>query len=77
MQTTVLFFGLLAEVTGTERIELQNVKDTNALIEILTQQYPSLLNKKYRIAVNKKLISINQSLSTGDTIALLPPFAGG
>ena len=77
MKITVLFFGILAEATGTEKIELQKVPDTNALIEILTQQHPSLLTKKYRIAVNKKLITGNQALTTGDTIALLPPFAGG
>lgn len=77
MKTTVLFFGMLAEATGTDKMEVENLTDTNALIDYLIKKYPLLKNKTYRIAVNKKLITGKEALSEGDTIALLPPFAGG
>jgi molybdopterin synthase sulfur carrier subunit len=77
MKTTMLFFGLLAEATGTDKSEVENITDTDTLIDYLIKKYPLLNNKTYRIAVNKKLITSKEQLNEGDTIALLPPFAGG
>lgn len=77
MKTTILFFGMLAEVTGTDKVEVENLSDTDTLIDYLIKKYPLLKNKTYRIAVNKKLITGKEALNEGDTIALLPPFAGG
>lgn len=77
MKTTILFFGMLAEATGTEKAEVDNITNTNTLLDYLTKKYPLLNNKTYRIAVNKKLITDNEQLNDRDTIALLPPFAGG
>jgi molybdopterin synthase sulfur carrier subunit len=77
MKTTILFFGALTETTSTEKTEFQNISDTETLKQQLLHHYPSLKNKTYRIAVNKILITENQLLNEGDTIALLPPFAGG
>ena len=72
-----MFFGALADIAGAEKIELQNIEDTEKLKEVLLRQYPLLKNKSYRIAVNKNLITKTQKLYDGDTAALLPPFAGG
>jgi molybdopterin synthase sulfur carrier subunit len=77
MKITVLFFGALAEVTETEKLELPFVDDTSALNELLLQLFPLLKNKTFRMAVNKKLINGNIVINEGDTIALLPPFSGG
>jgi len=77
MKTTILFFGALAEASGTLKIEIKNIHDTETLQIQLIQQYPVLKNKTFRIAVNKILINGKQQLNEGDTIALLPPFAGG
>jgi molybdopterin synthase sulfur carrier subunit len=77
MKTTILFFGMLAEVTGIDKMEVENITDTDSLVDYLVKSYPLLKNKTYRIAVNKKLITGKEALSEGDTIALLPPFAGG
>ena len=77
MKTTILFFGMLAEATGIDKTEIENVNDSDTLINYLTTTYPLLKNKTYRVAVNKKLITGNELLSEGDIIALLPPFAGG
>lgn len=77
MKTTILFFGMLAEATGTDKAEVEGITDTDVVIDYLVKQYPLLKNKTYRIAVNKKLIKGKEQLNEGDTIALLPPFAGG
>ena len=57
----------------------QNItpKIKQEIIDYLVKKYPFLNNKTYRIAVNKKLITGKEQLNEGDTIALLPPFAGG
>lgn len=77
MTTTILFFGALKEITGTEKIEIPTIENTELLMEQLLQRYPLLKQKTYRIALNKKLTNKNELLNEGDIIALLPPFAGG
>ena len=77
MKTTILFFGALAEIAGKGKVEFQYSEDTEKLKEQLILKYPLLKNKSYSIAVNKILITKKQKLNQGDTIALLPPFAGG
>jgi molybdopterin synthase sulfur carrier subunit len=77
MKTTILFFGVLAEIVGKAKIESQYLEDTEKLIEQLLRQYPLIQNKTYSIAVNKVLIHKKEKLNEGDTVALLPPFAGG
>ena len=77
MKITILFFGALADISGAGKIEFQYSEDTEKLNEQLIIKYPLLKNKNYRIAVNKVLINKTQLLNEGDTVALLPPFAGG
>ncbi len=77
IQIQVLFFGALAGLTGTDRIEISNADDTEHLIEMLLLLYPSLKNETYKIALNQNLIHQKQTLKEGDEIALLAPFAGG
>lgn len=76
MQVKVLFFGPLAEMMSSEMM-LDEVKDTDALINQLKMKCPQLATHKYAIAVNKKITDGNTALADGFTVALLPPFSGG
>lgn len=77
MQTTILLFGQLADVAGRSTITVEGLHDSNALVAYLHDQYPALAASKYSIAVDKKIVRENTPLSTGTTVALLPPFSGG
>lgn len=76
MQVEVLFFGKLVEIAGASLV-LNNVTSTDELQEQLCLQYPALRAEKFIIAVDKKTISTNTSLTDHCTVALLPPFSGG
>ncbi len=77
MEVSILFFGDLATIVDAKKIVLQNMEDTISMNEYILEQYPSLKNKTYRIAVNRELVIERRELKDGDEIALLPPFAGG
>lgn len=77
MEITVLFFGLLAEAVEAEKIILKGITDTDTLVQHLMDTRPSLWDKKYRIALNTKIINGKTILHEGDVVAFLPPFAGG
>ncbi|MDB5250355.1 MAG: thiamine protein [Segetibacter sp.] len=73
----IIVFGQIADITGTNSLTLENIGDTNQLVEQLTSAYPALSTAKYAIAVDKKIIKENTALNNNNTIALLPPFSGG
>jgi molybdopterin converting factor small subunit len=77
MALNVIIFGQIADVTGTSNITIENISDTNHLVQHLTSLYPALSTAKYAIAVDKKIIKDNTALNNNSTIALLPPFSGG
>lgn len=77
MQVTILTFGQITEITGSSKVCLQHITDTDSLQQQLQQQYPQLQQIKYAIAVDKKLISGNTALTEGSIIAVMPPFSGG
>lgn len=72
-----MFFGQLTDVTGTATLAMENVVDTNLLIQQLNLAYPGLNTKKYIVAVNAKVVGENTTLTNNCTVALLPPFSGG
>ena len=72
-----MIFGQLTDIFGSTTVELPSVKDSNELQRILMEKYPLLANTKYRIAINKQLVSGNVNISAETVIALLPPFSGG
>jgi len=76
MVVSVIAFGSLTEIVG-EQLSLDDVRDTNALVNKLNVRFPELKNSKYLVAVNKKMINANTALNGNDTIALMPPFSGG
>lgn len=77
MEISILLFGQLTDITGTDTVTLENIVDTDHLISTLHETYPALVLSKYVIAVNKKVISENTILLNNCTVALLPPFSGG
>ncbi len=77
MPIDILIFGQLTDITGTNRLSLPGVADTSSLIDELNRKYPGLKDVKYRIAVDKKIITDNIVITEHSTIALMPPFSGG
>ena len=76
MAVTIILFGQLADITGSV-LSLDNVADTDSLVQKLNKLYPALANKKYAVAVDKQVVNKNISLTDSNTVALLPPFSGG
>ncbi|MDX9725782.1 MAG: MoaD/ThiS family protein [Bacteroidales bacterium] len=77
MEINVLFFGVLAEVTGTHRKHYTGVSSFSDLRHRVEDDFPGIAGYNFRIAVNNRLGSEEPVLSDGDEIAYLPPFAGG
>lgn len=74
---TIKVFGQLNDIIGGNSFEINNVADTNELVNNLQSKYPALKNAKYTIAVNRNIIQSNTMLQQDAEIALLPPFSGG
>ena len=77
MNIQVKIFGQLAEIIGSHELQLQGISDTDLLREKLISGYPKLADYPFVVAVDKKVIKENTKLNTNDSVALLPPFAGG
>lgn len=71
----IIAFGQIAEITGRE-LQLE-AADLTELRSKLIEKYPSLVEKKFAMAVNKKLTSVNTALTENDVVALMPPYSGG
>ena len=77
MSVTVLFFGPLIDITGIRTMAVQDVTDTDSLRRQLHARYPTLVNAQYLLAVDKEITKENTALKDNETVALLPPYAGG
>ncbi len=79
MQIQIKYFGLLEEFTGKEEEIMEIPKGVllNELILILEERYPGFSSQYARIAVDGTIVSENLSLQQGNTLAIMPPFAGG
>ena len=77
MEVKVLFFGVLAEVTGTSCKHYPDVSRMEDLRLRITDDFPEIMHYNYRIALNNVIIVGEPSLQPGDEVAFLPPFAGG
>ena len=76
MPVNIIVFGQLTDIMGSS-LSLNNIKDTDALLRQLNRLYPALANRKYVIAVDKRVVTTNTVLTDHTTVALLPPFSGG
>jgi molybdopterin synthase sulfur carrier subunit len=77
MLVNVIIFGRLAEIIGQSSLQLEHLRDTDQLQQMLADQYPLLTTVNYRVAVDRQLVDKNTNLSGNSTVALLPPFSGG
>jgi molybdopterin synthase sulfur carrier subunit len=76
MPVQVVVFGQLTDIMGSG-VTVEDVTDTSELIHRLNERYPALANAPYIIAVDKQIVNGNTVLTGNNTVALLPPFAGG
>jgi molybdopterin converting factor small subunit len=77
MEVKVLFFGVLAEVSGTAVRHYQDVRSISDLKRRIQDDLPEIAHYNFRISVNSMITDDDVLLKSGDEIALLPPFAGG
>jgi molybdopterin converting factor small subunit len=77
MDISILFFGVLAEVTGTSRKHYMDIKSFDDLKKRIRDDFPEIAHYSFRIAVNNKIVNEDPLLRPDDEVAYLPPFAGG
>jgi molybdopterin synthase sulfur carrier subunit len=77
MSVNVIVFGQLTDIVGKAPLTVEDVSDTSQLVQRLQERYPALVNAPYIIAVDKQIVNSNTALTGNNTVALLPPFAGG
>lgn len=77
MKITLLFFGMLTDLSGTRRMDWETSGDWISLKKELVSRWPALETQPVMWALNQQVIKDNCVLKTGDEIALMPPFAGG
>ena len=73
----VIFFGQLTDATGVSSMMVEEVSNTDMLINLMKMRYPSLESSKYMVAVNNTMITENTILTPGSKVAFMPPFSGG
>ena len=74
METNVLVFGQITDITGENHIKISGVADTNGVIHLLHKNYPQLQSLEYSIEIKKNIIRENTLLKNNDTVEILPPF---
>ena len=77
MEVKVLFFGVLAEVTGCAFKHYTDVGLVSDLNHRISDDFPEIVHYNFRIALNNKITEGEEKLKGGDEVAYLPPFAGG
>jgi molybdopterin synthase sulfur carrier subunit len=77
MEINVLFFGVLAEVTGTFSKNYNGIQSFDDLRHRIDDDFPEIIHYNFRVAVNNEIINGDPLLNQGDVVAYLPPFAGG
>jgi len=79
MGINILYFGMLAEITGQVN-EIWMIKDgltVGDLKKLILEKYPVMQEKKFKVAVNQQIGDDQTFISIQSEVALLPPFAGG
>lgn len=77
MKITLLAFGQIEEIIGFARLNwITRVKDIRSLRHELTTFFPTLKKISFSLALNETIVDQSE-LKMEDTIAILPPFAGG
>lgn len=80
MRITVLYFASLADKAqqGQQQLDLAENISLSELYTQLQQQHGfELGSSKVRVAINDEFASWDDAINDGDTIAFIPPVAGG
>jgi len=77
MEVKVLFFGILAEVSGTPVKHYQDVRSMGDLKLKIQDDYPEIVHYNFRVSLNSEITDEDSTLKSGDEVAFMPPFAGG
>ena len=82
MKLTVLYFAAVRDLVGKDEENLDvpaSVTTIGTLAQHLSLVHPALEGrlKHVRFARNEEFASNDEALSEGDTVALIPPVAGG
>ena len=81
MQTRVLFFGKLKEITGSaeQSVELRSGATIADLFDRFTSETPALSSFRSSVVAsrNQEFAPWTTILEPGDEIAFLPPVSGG
>ncbi len=76
----VLLFGAAADAAGTREEEITaNGVTLRELFSMLTHKYPALgpMRGTLAFAINNEYASMDEMVSAGDEVAVLPPVSGG
>jgi len=80
MKITLKYFGIIAEIMGSES-EVLNIEAKSITLkdldEIIVNKNNLLKDHQYKFAVNESITDHNVEVNENDGIALLPPFSGG
>jgi molybdopterin converting factor subunit 1 len=80
MSVTVLLFASYADALGTSslRLELEDGSTVRELVARLRERAGAhSLPPEPMVAVNERYVRGDRTLSPGDTVAIIPPVAGG
>jgi molybdopterin synthase sulfur carrier subunit len=79
MKTSILLFGLTADLIGSTRLEVGVSEGATAsdVIERLSNEYAKLKNHKLLFAVNQEYVGSDQVLRDGDELAIFTGVSGG
>ena len=75
----VMLFAGLKEKAGNQVIELETEGSMKVsdLKERIYADYPSLEGEVFQVASNEAFVMDDHTLTSSDTIALIPPVSGG
>lgn len=76
-EVTIQFYGVLAEITGTQQIVAKDITSVDGIKNYINTAYPEITKHNYIIAVNNKISGTNTTITNGNIIAVMPPFSGG
>ena len=81
MQVTVLLFAGLKDAIGADlvEVELSENADINALWSQLEKEHPEAAKYDGRVAfaLGDRLVRVDETLTAGVEVAVLPPVSGG
>lgn len=80
MTITLKYFGSLVDITQKKE-EIFSVEEKTMSVSFLKNKmestYDELKKTNFNIAVNQKIVKLDDAIKDEDVIAFLPPFAGG